>query len=195
MENKAPMDWTKLAVALAAIITATFAISRWLGGIIEARIMDKLNDPKDGPLAMLDRRMDALDKSMVRFDTWLEMNKAMLAGHGGATHNSEFQINTEWMREKILSSGYVPDPVMLQEFRRLALDPETPEDDKLLWQIIEMRFGAQALAQEVMRFNAPGETAPAIWILCMRKAQQIGPDELLREIGLLPEEVIEDDGA
>jgi hypothetical protein len=183
-QEQAPMDWTKLAVALCAIIGALFAISRWLGGIIETRVMDRLNDPHDGPLALLDKRMDDMEKRAVRLDTWLEMNKALLATHGGAHHASPFEIDTAWLREKIESSGYVADPAMVEEFKRLAHDPDTPEDDALLWNMIERRFGALALAQEAMKFNAPGDAAPAIWILCLRKAQEIGADNLLQEIGI-----------
>lgn len=195
METKGPVDWTKLVVALSAIIATLAILTRWIGGMIENRIMDRLNDPNSGPLALLDKRMDELEKTSVRFDTWFDINKAMLASHGGALHASPFEINTNWLREKIVSSGYVPDPVMLEEFKRLVRDPETPEDDGALWHVIELRFGTQELSQEVMRFNAPGETAPAIWILCIRKAQEIGADELLREIGLLSDEAIHDDGA
>jgi hypothetical protein len=192
--------WTGIVLACCAIIGALFAIARWLGGMVESRVMVKLDNPKDGVLTMIEARIHKIEIEMVRMSTWLEMNKALLSTHGGARHESPFEIDTDWMREKIVSSGYVPDPAMLAEFRRLALDPETPADDGSLWGVIELRFGAQALAQEVMKFNAPGETAPAIWILCLRKAQKIGPDELLREIGLLPEEeaheeLVGDDGA
>ena len=193
------MDWTKLVIAVGAIITALAIIMRWFGDIIERRVMEKLlellNNPRDGFLTLIEERMQKIEIDMVRATTWLDINKAMLATHGGARHESPFEIDTAWLRDKIVSSGYVPDPVMLTEFRRIVDDPLTPEDDGHLWSVIEHRFGAEALAQETMKFNAPGETAPAIWVLCIRRAQRIGADALLSEIGISPPEVVHDDGA
>lgn len=194
MENEPRMDWTKVAIATAAIIAALAVIVRWIGNIIEQRIMDRLNDPKDGALSLIHQEIDELKLETMRVATWLEINKAMLATHGGAHHKSPFEIDTDWLRGKIVGSGYRPDSAMLAEFKRIVADPSSPEDDAILWSLIEKTFGAEALAQEVMKFEAPGETAPAIWILCIRKAQRIGASALLRAIGIDDSEP-SDDGA
>lgn len=183
--GKIPLnDWTDFIIAFGSAVATLFGISRWLGGMIEARIMRRLEDPEHGAITKINARLDRLSENGVRLETWLELNKALLAKHGGAFLGSPFELDGAWLRERIQTSRYVPDPVMLAEFRRIAEDPMTPADDHLLWNVIELRFGARELAQEVMRFGAPGDTAPAIWILCIRRAQQIGVDVLLEEIGL-----------
>ncbi len=153
--------------------------------IIDARIDRAIAKFEEDVIDPIRESLRRIELDTVKMSTWLELNKAGLAGAGGAHHNSPFQIDTAWLAEKIEAADFHSDPVMLAEFRRLVEDPELPTDDGVLWSVIENRFGAAALAQEVMRFGAPGEYAPAIWILCIRKAQKIGADALLREIKVL----------
>lgn len=189
------VEWKDVLVTISACIAALAIIARWMAGWIKAAILAELNDPEGGALTMIrdDVRgargdIQRLEIETVRVSTWLDLNKARLAAHGGAVHESPFEIDTAWLREKIVANGYVPDPVMLEEFKRLVADPLLPPDDSTLWSIIEQRFGMEALAQEVMRLGADGDTAPAIWILCIRKAKKIGCDQLLREIGIMKDE-------
>jgi hypothetical protein len=130
-------------------------------------------------------QLQRIEIETVKVATWLEASKASAAVRGRADHGSDYRINTVALAAMIEQAGYVPDPAMLGEFRRLVNDPELPADDVVLWGIIELRFGMAALCQESARFGAHPDETPAIWLMCIRRGQEIGADQLLREIKVL----------
>lgn len=168
------------------VITAMlFAYGGLCVVIIDARIARAIKTFEGSVVEPMREQLRRIEIDTVKVSTWLEVNKARLASKNLADHNSPYEINVVTLAEMIERSGYVSDPVMLAEFRRLVNDPMLPDDDAALWSIIEARFGMQALAQECARFGADGGDAPAIWILCIRRAQRVGVDTLLREIKVI----------
>jgi len=130
-------------------------------------------------------QLQRIEIETVKVATWLDASKAAASTRGRADHRSDYKINTTALAEMIERSGYVADPVMLGEFRRLVNDPELPADDVALWGIIETRFGMEALYQESARFGAHPDETPAIWLMCIRRGQLVGSDQLLREIKVI----------
>lgn len=185
------MDWKDVIVAISASIAALAIISRWMAGWIKASILAELNDAEGGALTLIRQDLRAarvdiqrLELETVKIGTWLEMNKALLASRGGATHGSPYALDIAWLRERIKASGYVSPPDLLLEFRQIVESPLTPVSDSVLWSLIEQRIGSERIAQETARLGADGHMAPAIWILSARRAQAVGVDSFLREIGV-----------
>jgi len=153
--------------------------------LLDARLAKAITEFETAVVDPVRAQLQRIEIETVKVATWLDASKAAAATRGRADHRSSYKINAAALAEMIEQSGYVPDPVMLGECRRLVNDPELPPDDVLLWGIIETRFGMEALCQESARFGAHPDETPAIWLMCIRRGQLVGADELLREIKVL----------
>jgi hypothetical protein len=177
------LDWTIADIGiLSGIFLAWGSVFTAIAmKVVEARISNRL-EPVYERLRVIEL---SLASASTALDILLSMSKQAMVKQGLADRNSPYKLRLDDLGAMIEKSGYVPAPEMLDAFRELVARDELPENDGDLFMLIEQQFGMKALLDEGNRFGASPDLVPAIWTMCIRKAREIGADELLRQIRVI----------